>query len=675
MKMNKILAGLVAVASIFATSSCSEDDSYTPAEPETGVKPYVYFSEKNETTFSLEPTAPAELTFTVCRQDTKDAIEMPLIVTENTSNVFNVPSSVSFAAGEESVDVTVTFPDAPIGTPCSLTVGFNSEYTGIYYTAIGQQTFTVTRVKWNSLGVGTMDENFWFEDQFNVEILQRDDKPALFRIVKPFEEYASILDGNQSEYIELTLLQPKDVVPNGVSITGKNLVYFSTVNTGYFHSSYSADVKMYHPSALSTSFVESDFAHSRVLSYQEDGKTPGQIQLAPYYYMDGIGGWNNIAEDDIVIITFPGFVPKYEADIETDFEYDVEFEGEFASGLLNNTTPVELYVGTCTETKDDCDKVFEEKYGKIYKLVSPYAEDYNLTFFVKKGAVSLPEGEKYELQATGLKALGKNVFAKINPDASSYEDGTLVLNITFTDAKGEAEYGTTDEVLKNIKWISLGEGSMYEDFIWEDELPVEILQREDNPNLLRVSSPFLLDQDCKDNCSPFFELTLLQPNDKVWNTKITQKGLVYFNPVNTGYFLSNYGAYIMMYHPGDFQKYASETSYGHNKVLAYQEDGVTPAQIQLAPFYYMDDIGGWDRTQEDGMCIINFPSEEQNVNRPSNVAQKISKNFVEKSSINVLASSSFIANKYKFTVCKDGKVAPVKVTKNSAPSQIETLKF
>lgn len=690
MKMNKILAGLVAVASIFATSSCSEDDSYTPAEPETGVKPYVYFSEKNETTFSLEPTAPAELTFTVCRQDTKDAIEMPLIVTENTSNVFNVPSSVSFAAGEESVDVTVTFPDAPIGTPCILTVGFSSEYTGIYYSAIGQQTFTVNRVKWNSLGVGTMYEDFIMEDEVPVEILQRDDKPTLFRIVKPFNKYSNLREA-ASEYIEVTILQPKDVVPNGVSITEKNLVYFSNTNTGYWHSSYSAYIMMYHPGLFTKYTKDSDFEHNKILSYQEDGKTPGQIQLAPYYYMDGVGGWDYTQDDNIVIITFPGFVPKYEANIETDFDYDEEIaDGEFKSGLLGKSSTVSLYVGTCTETKDDCDKVFEEKYGKIYKLYSPYAEDYILTFFAKDGSVSVPEGDEYALQATGLQSLGQDVYAKINGDASSYEDGKLVLNITFTngDKKNEIIYGTYDEVLENVLWEDLGEGQMVDDIIiplyGQDPVVYNVMFQTSaqKPGIIRVVDPFgpdnypyyraLVNIGCT---MPEAGATLYincEDPDGVYIEKQSLNldlgdGPIDFISLGADFIEQGY-SFSQIKAAGYFGKYDQETG-----MITFPTVTSSSGRDFQGYLYEAGDLAYY--AGMNGEIAFKLPTKAAEL--PAAVAAPAVSNLkkIGAGHVEPMVQGNRKSTNYVFTVRKEGKAPVAKRSKDFAPSQIETLKF
>lgn len=659
MKLNKIFLFAATILGT-ALTACSSDDDITVGEQDTA-KPFVYFSSENKTTYSVEPTAPTEFSIKFGRQDASNAVDIPLEVTENTDNVFNVPSTVSFAAGETESVITVTYPDAPIGKPCTLRVGLSPDYAGIYKDGTREMVFTVNRVKWNSLGMGTMDENFYFEEKgMKYEILQRDDKPTVFRLMYPFSVFSNTKD-NASEYIEMTILQPKDKV-NAAEITMKDLVHFTSTNTGYFHPSYSAYVWMHHPSAFSSLCKEENFLHNKVISYQEDGKTPGQIQLAPYYYMDGVGGWNQTQEDDVVIITFPGFVPKYTANIETDFEYDEVFEGQFTSGLLGKNSTASLYVGTCVETKDDCDKVFEETYGKIYKIASPYAEDYNLTFLVKKGTISLPEGEDYELQATGLQALGKDVYAKINAGASKFEEDKVTLNITFTDAEGEVDYGTFDEVLENIKWESLGTGSYTDAFIGPlFGLPavtydVEIMTCDKMPGIYRLMNPYSnsVYPYAEGDCAPdglYLDIDASDPDGV-----LLEEQALGFNWGYGEFSIISIGAYFKAYQGIDK---ATLKKAGY---LGTLKDGVitlpVPADQGVAGLILMG--GKAYNGDVNGEFKVVLPSARQEAAKP----------VVASTGNKALVNSWFkntVPAKTTFTVRKDGRAPSVKTTKDSAP--------
>ncbi|MDE6692850.1 MAG: hypothetical protein K2K05_05635, partial [Muribaculaceae bacterium] len=106
--------------------------------------------------------------------------------------------------------------------------------------------------------------------------------------------------------------------------------------------------------------------------------------------------------------------------------------------------------------------------------------------------------------------------------------------------------------------------------------------------------------------SEFVQFRGLQPGEKVYDTTVTMENLVIFDTFRTGWFNDNYGAEVQCYWPGRFTKYAGEENWTHNCVLSYQDDG-KPAVVQLAPFYYMDGVGGWDKTQLDGIITIVFP--------------------------------------------------------------------
>ena len=80
-----------------------------------------------------------------------------------------------------------------------------------------------------------------------------------------------------------------------------------------------------------------------------------------------------------------------------------------------------------------------------------------------------------------------------------------------------------------------------------------------------------------------------------------EDGLVFFEKYFTG---QNYDGDktcpIYVYHPSAFSDLNSPEFWQHNKFLS---DKV----IQLAPYYYIDGLGGWNKTQTDGMILIQLP--------------------------------------------------------------------
>ena len=491
---------LMAVGLTFV--SCKEDDDYSAGKwnAEAGYAD-LYFPVLSRTV-ELDPTDATEFEVELERRNTTGALTVNLDVLKNDDDVFEV-GPAQFADGESLAKISVKFPNAEIGTAYNLQLTtadpkYVSEYSdSILYSA------TVTRVKWNYLGEATFVEDFWYELTDHCEIYQRDDVPEQFRMKDPFKlaVEAGYTDGNESEYITFRILKPTEQLfgVNVADMMGDNdLVYFNPVNTGYFHTGYSADVMMYHTSHFSSL---SDWTYNYVVSYQKEpvevaGKKrilPGKIHLAPYYYMIGVGGWNNTQTDGIVQILFPGYKDPHVADIASDdFTWEEVFSGSYTSEK-QGAGEATLYKGTCVNTEDKCDEVFAESYGTAYKIVEPYAEGYDLYFAVDKdGKIVIPDG--YRLQPTGLDDnMGHDIFAKIDQTTSSYSDTEVILTITFVSEDESLDFGTATEVLANISWSKVATGTYYylmfsdvEDEYDPDE-GYELYKRDDRDDTYKIT--------------------------------------------------------------------------------------------------------------------------------------------------------------------------------------------
>lgn len=483
---------------VLALASCTDKYEYDGVGKWDATDGYqqIYF-EKSNATVELDPTDPTTTTFQVFRRNSTSAATVKLDVLKNTDNVFTVSDAV-FAAGDSVATVTVSFPNAEVGTSYTLQVTTTDPSNVSNYSSDILYTMNLTRIKWNYLGVGNFAENFWYEDNWGVEIYQRDDNENIYRIKDPFGPicqayidagYASSIDGTQSDYVVLTLLQPGDLV-GGHEVENSDLVDFTDMSTGYHHSSYDATVKLYHPRRFTAAADNEDaWAWNKVLSYQADGKTPGQIQLAPRYYMDGVGGWNQSQADGQLIITFPGYTPPYNIKIDEDFDYSLVFEGIFASEKLDKTTDgIALYVGekvdSIAEATGDAYERFAAESGTPYAIASPYARGYNLYFAVnEEGKIIIPEG--YEAQPIGIEAVGEDVYAHINGGASTFTASVITLNITFQNVDGSVEYGTTNETLSNITWTQVGTGTYTYTVMFNDPMPDPgyVISKRDDDNV------------------------------------------------------------------------------------------------------------------------------------------------------------------------------------------------
>lgn len=345
MRINKMFFGLLGVlAMMFVACSENKDDDYNWA---TVSGEQVYFSNELPATVELSRTSNT-FSIPVKRMNSDGAVTVS-VTANDPSGLFTIPSSVSFNAGQNETNLVIGYTYDIEKFPfdefknLEITLG-GEELTTPYGKSIYKFEAGVPSPL-DFIGIGTLLEGFWFEwESKNVEIYQNTENRNEYRIKAPFDQIAAEmaeegqdpgLNGHQSKWLTFTVLQPGQEIA-GFTITQKDLVYFPELNTGYFHSSYSADVLMLHPWEFTSLRTESAGAFNRVLSWQENG-LPGQVQLAPYYYMDGVGGWNQTKKDGVVMITFPDYVPK-------DYTMTLNYEGVFTNpeGVTSAVASIEL---------------------------------------------------------------------------------------------------------------------------------------------------------------------------------------------------------------------------------------------------------------------------------------------------------------------------------------------
>lgn len=304
MKKNLYSLFLVLMAMAAFTACSSDDNDYQWAQVPAGDQ--VYFSKDLPTQQALSKKA-SSFTIPVSRVKTDAATTVNISLTSE-DNFLTAPSSVQFAAGQATADLVLSYdPEALVydvfkeASLAITTEGVTSPYGAATY------NFTAGALSpFATLGKGTLVEDYLWGYSCSVTIAQNQENKNVFRL---YGASAPVENGGEtSPYLELTICQPGETY-RGVTVTQNDLVYFADYNSGYHHGTYDADVMFYHPSKFTNTNPEDFWLHNRVLAYQEDG-TPGQIQLAPRYYMEGVGGWNPSQNDGVIVITFPGFQPK-----------------------------------------------------------------------------------------------------------------------------------------------------------------------------------------------------------------------------------------------------------------------------------------------------------------------------------------------------------------------------
>jgi len=453
MKLNKLFFGLLGLSAM-VLSSCSDSDDYQWA---TASGEQVYFSNELPSTMEISMKE-SSFTVPVSRVNTKDASTVNITM-ECEDNFFTAPSSVSFAAGASTADITLSYDPTQLVYDKFRTVKLtiaDTDKTNAY----GYSSFSFKAgcsSPYMSIGKGVYGDYYYFGEEASVIIMQNQENPNSFRVVAP---YSSITGG--TENIELTILKKGDKLRD-VTITTDDLVYFSSTNTGYHHSTYDADIWIHHPSAFKSLSTEDKWGYSKVLAWQDNG-LPGQIQLAPYYYMDGVGGWNATAENEAIVITFPGYVIK---DLSAELS---------CMGVM--TTAEGQAMATCVAS------LGADVADARAIVVSADADPDAVVEAVAAGAV----------ETTAVEGNGY-VFVPIPEDLTGKLQVILVI---FDEGVAKGYVSTAFEYYGGSAnpWQSIGKGLYTEDFIssvFSAEpvtYEVEIEANTESPGLYRMLSPY-----------------------------------------------------------------------------------------------------------------------------------------------------------------------------------------
>lgn len=519
--MKRYLKGLsLLLVGLSVFVACKDSDGYIPGEWDAEENYANIYFEGTSESHEFAPTDDTKLTLKVFRRDTIGALTVNLEPVINTDSVFVVGPAV-FADGDSVATFDVTFDKAQIGKTYNLQLTSTDPKLVSSYSKGIVYNVDIIRVKWNLVGQGIIQDNF--SQSFNgaqgvFDVYVRDDDHNKFRFDNLFEDIAvkagRTLDGNQTKQAYVSILKKGDVL-GSVTVTQTGLIGFADdLNTGYVHPDYGADILICHPYGFSSTKTEDKWSYNKVLGYQDNG-LPTQIQIAPFYYMNGVGGWNYSQYDGVILITFPGVHVDYEAYFDPfdtdgdDFQWNPVKTFDFTNTVTGEVrSNIMLQKATCTVSTDKCDEVFLAQYGEPYRLIGPFVDGYDIYFFVKNGKVTIPDdfADYFELQETGMVSspLNTPLYAAINVDKSSIttvevEDSIdfkdINLNMSFFDKKGQTTFGTADMLLNNVTWTKVATGTYYyvmfsenEDRSPEADPGYELYKRDDKDNVFKITN-------------------------------------------------------------------------------------------------------------------------------------------------------------------------------------------
>lgn len=340
--MNKLFKNILYLSSLtLALASCQSEEKVAPGEQDLDGCFGVYFPAQKETTdLTLDPSDPTSAKVTVMRSKSEGAITVPVTV-KDTSGLF-VYTPITFEDGQSETTFDLTFDNIAIGSTYMVSFTIDDpQYASKYSSNPTSLDFKVLREKWNELGVGTWDEEGYFEFggvPDNVVIYQNDLNKNLYRIALQYPdangETYSVYSDKSDQYMVLRVLKAGDTYKD-VKVTTDGLVAFDIFDTGIYNKNYpSSPIWFVHPSSFTSLASEDKWLYNKVLMWQDEKNTlPAGIQLAPYYYINGVGGWDYTQQDGIITIVFPGAAL-------TDYTVEVT-AGETADGEI----PVEFTLG------------------------------------------------------------------------------------------------------------------------------------------------------------------------------------------------------------------------------------------------------------------------------------------------------------------------------------------
>lgn len=628
-KIHNLFTTLLLAVTALTLGSCTDEYEYTAATVEGQ---QVYFS---NTLASTQNLSDAESSFNVSLNRIMTDGELTVNLTlDDASGIYSIPSSVSFADGEDEVSIPVSYDPTKLEYDV-----FNDVTIAIadvdYTTPYGNSSYSFSAgmpSPYVLLGTGRFEDNNVASGYSEVEIYQNKNNPNEIRIMHPYDEIAEYLGstGYQTypelypEYLQLCIMKNGETFPSGAAVTADDLVYFEQSYIGFALFSNSTNcTQILHPSLLSGLPVE----YNRVLAWQEDG-TPGQIQLAPYYmdHMEGssVYGTSMANLDGGIIITFPGYNPK-------DYSVSVSYLGAFSSADGESFAMGNVTLGADIEEAKVAVVEGNDVNAALSQIMSGAVETTTVT---ESGEVRIP---------------------------CKYSGTCTMLAIGYAEGEMQAYNAATFEfTLGPSEWTSIGTG-LYTDYILCTFLsdsetgapapainyPVTVQESTTTPGVYRLLSPY--DPEVNPYGS-YFSYDASSSYNIIINA--SDPDAVYMQMQPTGVTAGQYGdIYIMSY--GGYEidmgnSFADLKALG--MIKGHLKDGVISFDGQEL-CYALTGTGGMYYVSEEETPLLTLPSavSAQAKAKAAKAAKAYGNRMTIKANPKLLASSSLKAKKMEMS--------------------------
>ena len=173
MKINKLLIILSLAVTTFLVSCEDYEDTVESSPTVSADNASVRFAAENPTQYEFSPL---DLGFnlTIKRSSSSSALEVPISIITNTDNSFTIPSSLSFAAGEETaiLAIAIDYSNASFATALEIGIKLGDDHTNPYLVEHGEYYATIEILNWEKYSTGTFTSALfgpWTQDLYKLE--------------------------------------------------------------------------------------------------------------------------------------------------------------------------------------------------------------------------------------------------------------------------------------------------------------------------------------------------------------------------------------------------------------------------------------------------------------------------------------------------------------------------
>lgn len=489
MKALKYFASALALVALF--TACEEPNSYVPAElPDTQE---AYFPATTMTVSMEEVQTGFEVE--IARVNYDEAATATLVC-ERSEGV-NVPSSVSFNAGQEKTKFTVSVDQAAIGEgkTIKIVLKVDSESNSPY--ANQRCTVTVTTwsptppAQWVPIETQAMfleneslcSEWFGIEKGFSFPVyVEKLEGAEVYRIANLFSTYTSEAGVTYEHpfwyyyYDESYLEDAENVHYTYIDLEG---YYLNAEGKAEWKAGWAFMPVQSQNFGLNPPTYGYNQWGSLGMNFQD----PTDVNMGKYVAANksivfGAGSLvkaMSLYNGGGFYTTQANFVLYLDQNLAgTDFERDCAFskllDATYNSAILEDKWTVALYEGVPSDEEKAAE--YAEKFGQVIKVENAYVEDFNLYFCVnEEGKISVPED--YASQEMGLSIAGFDLYLNIKKGQYANNAYTLLCEMVGVDPTGVKADVTYGEYTEVINAEVIGAASSIDDFVGEWVLTAE----------------------------------------------------------------------------------------------------------------------------------------------------------------------------------------------------------